>query len=155
MKVDIGISESNRQLISESLAKLLADTYILYLKTQNYHWNVTGHLFQSLHTLFETQYQDLAQAVDKIAERIRALGFPAPGSFNTFIKLATVKEAIGVPKAESMVTELMMDNEIVIKTARSAFAVASQADDQPTMDLLTERMEIHEKSAWMLRSIIS
>lgn len=154
MKIDIGISEADRKGIAEGLSKLLADNYTLYLKTQNYHWNVTGNMFQTLHQLFENQYQDLAAANDELAERIRALGFPAPGSFASYNKLSSVKDATGVPKAEDMVKELIADNETVIRTARSILPLVEKAGDQPTMDLIADRMQVHEKTAWMLRSIV-
>jgi starvation-inducible DNA-binding protein len=152
--VDIGIAEDARREIANGLSRLLADTYTLYLKTHNFHWNVTGPMFQTLHLMFETQYTELAQAVDLIAERIRALGFPAPGSYAAFGKLASVKEAVGVPRAEQMIQELVAGQEAVARTARAVFPTAEKANDQPTADLLTQRMQVHEKTAWMLRSLL-
>lgn len=156
MKIDIGISENDRKEIAEGLSKLLADSYTLYLKTHNFHWNVTGPMFQTLHLMFEAQYTELALAVDLIAERIRALGFPSPGSYRDFGKLASIQEAApGVTKAEDMIRQLVEGQEAVVRTARSVFAVVDRANDEPTADLLTQRMQIHEKTAWMLRSLIS
>jgi starvation-inducible DNA-binding protein len=154
-KIDIGISESTRQEIADGLSRLLADTYTLYLKTHNFHWNVTGPMFNTLHLMFEAQYTELATAVDVIAERIRALGVHAPGSYAQFAKLTTMREEESVPKAEQMIAQLVADQELVARTARSVFAVAEEASDQPTVDLLTQRMQVHEKTAWMLRSMIS
>jgi starvation-inducible DNA-binding protein len=154
MQIDIGIEERDRKAIAEGLSRLLADTYTLYLKTHNFHWNVEGPLFNTLHLMFEGQYTELATAVDLIAERIRALGFPAPGSYSAFGKLATVKEAgEEVPAAEEMVRQLARDQETVAKTARSIFPIVEKANDEPTADLLTQRMQIHEKTAWMLRAM--
>jgi starvation-inducible DNA-binding protein len=150
--IDIGISEDLRKEIGDGLARLLADTYTLYVKTHNFHWNVTGPLFNSLHLMFETQYTELALAVDLIAERIRALGFPAPGSYAQFAKLTSIKEETSVPSAEAMIKQLVHDQETVVRTARSIFPVVDKANDEPTADLLTQRMQIHEKTAWMLRS---
>jgi len=156
MKIDIGILETDRKEIAEGLARLLADSYTLYLKTHNYHWNVTGPMFQTLHLMFEGQYTELALAVDLIAERIRALGFPAPGSYRDFVKLASIQEAApGTTKAEDMIRELVAGQEAVVRTARSVFPSVERVNDEPTADLLTQRMQIHEKTAWMLRSLIS
>lgn len=155
MKIDTGISEAERQVIAEGLSRLLADSYTLYLKTHNFHWNVTGPMFQTLHLMFETQYTELALAVDLIAERIRALGFPAPGSYKEFAKLTSIKEADGVPKAEDMIRQLVEGQEAVVRTARAVFPAVEKVSDEPTADLLTQRMQIHEKTAWMLRSLIS
>jgi starvation-inducible DNA-binding protein len=152
--IDIGISETNRRTIAEGLSRLLADTYTLYLKTHNFHWNVTGPMFQTLHLMFETQYNELALAVDQIAERIRALGFPAPGTYAEYAKLSSIKEQAGVPKAEEMIRLLVQGQEAVVRTARSIFPAAEEANDEPTADLLTQRMQIHEKTAWMLRSLL-
>jgi len=152
--IDIGISATDREKIVESLSKLLADTYTLYLKTHNFHWNVKGPMFQTLHLMFETQYNELALAVDLIAERIRALGAPAPGSYREFGKLSSIKEAEGVPEAKEMIRQLVAGQEAVIRTARAGFEVVEKANDQPTADLLTQRMQIHEKTAWMLRSLL-
>lgn len=154
LKIDTGIAEKDRRQVAKGLSCLLADTYTLYLKTHNFHWNVTGPLFTSLHLMFEEQYTALAMAVDQIAERIRALGEPAPGSYAEFAKLATVKEAKGVPKAEAMIRELVEGNETVVKTARKVFPAAEKGGDEATVDLLTQRMEYHEKTAWMLRSLL-
>lgn len=152
--VDIGIDMDARTAIAGGLARVLADTYTLYLKTHGYHWNVTGPHFQALHTQFEAQYRELWAATDLIAERMRALGVFAPGSYAEFATLAEVKEADGVPGAESMVADLARGHERVAKTAREAFPAAEEANDQPTMDLLTERMTASEKAAWMLRSFL-
>jgi starvation-inducible DNA-binding protein len=152
--IDIGISDSDRKKIAEGLSRLLADTYTLYLKTHNYHWNVTGPMFNTLHLMFEAQYTELAIAVDVIAERIRALGYPAPGSYAQFQKLSSVKESDGVPSAEDMIADLVKGQETVVKTARSVFPASEAANDEPTADLLTQRMQIHEKTAWMLRSML-
>lgn len=153
--IDIGISEANRKQIAEGLAKLLADSYTLYLKTHNFHWNVTGPMFNTLHLMFEGQYTELAEAVDLIAERIRALGHHAPGSYWEFSKLASIKEAQGaVPNAKEMIRQLVEGHEAVVKTARGFFEVAGDAKDEATADLLTQRMQLHEKTAWMLRSLL-
>lgn len=154
MQINIGLSEEHRKTISEGLSHLLADTYTLYLKTHNFHWNVTGPLFQTLHTMFEEQYYELAEAVDLIAERIRALGFPAPGSYQQFEQLTSIKEETGVPNANAMIRQLMEGHEAVVRTARSRFPKVDEADDEATADLLTTRMETHEKTAWMLRSML-
>jgi starvation-inducible DNA-binding protein len=154
MKIDIGINEAKRKAIAEGLSHVLADTYTLYLKTHNFHWNVTGPLFNTLHLMFEEQYNALAMAVDQIAERIRSLGFPAPGSYAQFQKLTSIKEETGVPKAEEMIKQLVEANECVVRTARKLFTETEEANDEATADLLTERMEAHEKTAWMLRSLL-
>lgn len=155
MKVDIGLSDAQRLAIVEHLSRLLADSYTLYLKTHNYHWNVTGPQFNALHLMFETQYNELALAVDLIAERIRALGMPAPGSYSAYAKLTSIAEAKGGESAEEMVRQLVLGQEAVVKTARAAFPVADDAHDEPTADLLTQRMQVHEKNAWMLRSLLA
>jgi len=152
--IDIGIPEESRKEIAEGLSRLLADTYSLYLKTHNFHWNVTGPMFQTLHLMFETQYNELALAVDLIAERIRALGFPAPGTYSDFAKLSSIEETPGVPKAEEMIRLLVQGHEAVAKTARSIFPSAEKVNDEPTADLLTQRLQVHEKTAWMLRSLL-
>ncbi|HEX7706411.1 MAG TPA: Dps family protein [Thermoanaerobaculia bacterium] len=152
--INIGISAEDRSEIVKSLSHLLADTYTLYLKTHNFHWNVTGPMFQTLHLMFETQYNELALAVDLIAERIRALGEPAPGSYREFGKLSSIPEADGVPTAEEMIRQLVEGQEAIIRTARGGFKAVEKANDQPTADLLTQRMQIHEKTAWMLRSLL-
>jgi len=154
MNVDIGIEEKSRKEIVNGLSKLLADSYTLYLKTHNYHWNVTGPMFQTLHIMFETQYTELALAVDLIAERIRSLGEKAPGSYAQFIKLCSVQDETGSPNAHSMIKNLVVDHETVIKTARSVFPSAESGNDQATLDLLTQRIQTHEKTAWMLRSLL-
>jgi starvation-inducible DNA-binding protein len=154
LPIDIGISEKDRKEIAEGLSKLLADTYTLYLKTHNFHWNVTGPMFQTLHLMFEAQYTELALAVDLVAERIRALGFPAPGTYKEFAKLSSIPEAEGVPSAEEMIRQLVAGQEAVVRTARSIFPAVDQANDEPTADLLTQRMQVHEKTAWMLRSLL-
>ena len=155
MAIDIGITENARRDITAELSKLLADTYTLYLKTHNYHWNVTGPMFNTLHLMFEQQYTELALAVDEIAERIRALGFPAPGSYAAYAKLTQIQEENEVPAAEDMIRNLVTAQEAVVRTARQAFAVADAAADEPTADLLTQRMQVHEKNAWMLRSMVA
>ena len=154
MPINIGIEEKDRQAIAAGLANLLADTYTLYLKTHNFHWNVTGPMFQTLHLMFEQQYNELALAVDLIAERIRALGVAAPGTYKAFAKLSSIKEEEGVPSAEEMIARLVEGQEAVVRTARSIFPVVDQANDEPTADLLTQRMQVHEKTAWMLRSLL-
>jgi starvation-inducible DNA-binding protein len=153
--IDIGISESDRQAITDGLSRLLADTYTLYLKTHNYHWNVTGPMFQTLHLMFETQYSELALAVDLIAERIRALGAPAPCSYREFGALSAVPEDDDHPDASEMIRRLVAGQETVARTARSLFPIIEQAHDEPTADLLTQRLQIHEKTAWMLRSLLA
>ncbi len=153
--IDIGIDENDRLAIAEGLARLLADTYTLYLKTHNFHWNVSGPMFNTLHQMFETQYTELATAVDEIAERIRALGVAAPGSYAQYAALTRIEEETGVPSAETMIAQLVRDQETVVRTARQVFPVAEKASDEPTADLLTQRMQIHEKTAWMLRSMIA
>lgn len=154
MSIDIGISAEDRRQIAEGLSRLLADSYTLYLKTHNYHWNVTGPMFNTLHTMFETQYTELATAVDEIAERIRALDHPAPGSYRAFVKLTSIEEEEGTPSAEEMIRNLVLGQEAVARTARQVFPLADKANDEPTADLLTQRMQIHEKNAWMLRSML-
>ena len=154
MPINIGIDEENRKQIAEGLSRVLADTYTLYLKTHNFHWNVTGPMFQTLHLLFETQYTELATAVDLIAERIRALGYPAPGTYSDYESLSSISETPGVPKATEMIRLLVEGQEAVVRTARSIFPVVEQVNDEPTADLLTQRMQIHEKNAWMLRSLL-
>lgn len=155
MDIQIGLSEQQRLDISKGLARLLADSYTLYIKTHNYHWNVTGPQFHSLHALFEEHYMELAAAVDEIAERIRALGHFAPGSYKAFSELTTIEEEEGHPDADTMVRNLVIGHETVARTAREAFGPAEDAGDEPTCDLLTQRMNFHEKTAWMLRSLIS
>ena len=154
MQVDIGIDADTRQEIADGLSRLLADTYTLYLKTHYFHWNVTGPMFQTLHLMFETQYTELALAVDLIAERIRALGFPAPGSYTQYAKLSSISETTTVPKATEMIKLLVEGQEAVCRTARSIYPSADKASDEATADLLTQRLQLHEKTAWMLRSLL-
>jgi starvation-inducible DNA-binding protein len=154
MKIDIGIEASVREEIAGGLSRVLADTYTLYLKTHNFHWNVTGPMFQTLHLMFEAQYNELALAVDLIAERIRALGLPAPGTYKQFSALSAIAEEDGVPRAQDMIRLLVEAHETVARTARGVFKSAERASDQPTCDLLTQRMQVHEKTAWMLRSLL-
>ena len=152
--IDIGISETNRKKIAQGLSALLADSYTLYLMTHNFHWNVTGPQFNSLHAMFMQQYTEQWSALDLIAERIRALGFPAPGTYKEFVKLASIKEVEGVPKANEMVRHLVAAQEATARTARKMFPVVDAANDQPTADVLTQRIDVHEKTAWMLRSLL-
>jgi starvation-inducible DNA-binding protein len=152
--IDIGINEANRKKIANGLSALLADSYTLYLMTHNFHWNVTGPQFNSLHAMFMQQYTEQWTALDLIAERIRALGFPAPGTYKEFAKLATIKEVDGAPKATDMVRYLVAAQEATARTARKMFPVVSAANDQPTADVLTQRIDVHEKTAWMLRSLL-
>ncbi len=154
MAIDIGISDKDRARIAEALSKMLADSYILYLKTHNFHWNVTGPMFNTLHVMFMQQYTELWNALDLIAERIRALGHPAPGSYKRYAELSSIQEEDGVPSAKDMIRQLVAGQEAVARTARAAFKIADAADDQPTADLLTQRMEVHEKNAWMLRVLL-
>jgi starvation-inducible DNA-binding protein len=155
LPINIGIEENERHEIADGLSRLLADTYTLYLKTHNFHWNVTGPMFQTLHLMFETQYTELSTAVDLIAERIRALGFPAPASYAAFGRLSSITEEEGVPEATDMIRQLVEGQEAVVRTARSIFPVVEKAGDEPTADLLTQRMQVHEKTAWMLRSLLA
>jgi starvation-inducible DNA-binding protein len=155
IKIDIGISAADRAAIVEGLARLLADSYTLYLKTHNYHWNVTGPMFNTLHLMFEQQYTELAAAVDLIAERIRALGHAAPGSYQAYAKLTSIPEEEGVPPAEEMIRRLVAGQEAVVRTARALLPVVDRAGDEPSADLLTQRMQVHEKNAWMLRSLVA
>jgi starvation-inducible DNA-binding protein len=152
--VNIGIDDAKRAKIAEGLSRMLADTYSLYLKTHNFHWNVTGPMFQTLHLMFETQYTELALAVDLIAERIRSLGYPAPGTYSEYAKLSSIPETTGVPKAKEMIRLLVEGQEAVVRTARSIFPILAEVNDEPTADLLTQRMQVHEKTAWMLRSLL-
>ena len=155
MEINTGIPATERQAIAEGLSRVLADSYTLYLKTHNFHWNVTGPMFQTLHTMFEEEYTELATAVDEIAERIRALGHPAPGSFRAFAKLSTIEEAEGVPSATGMIEQLVAGHEAVAASARTVFPAAEAGNDEVTADLLTQRMQVHEKTAWMLRSLLA
>lgn len=152
--IDTGINAKDRAKIAAGLSHLLADTYAVYLKTHNFHWNVTGPMFNTLHLMFETQYNELWLATDLIAERIRSLGHYAPGTYGEFAKLASILDTPGQPKAEDMVRLLVEGNEAVVRTARSIFPVVDKANDEPTADLLTQRMQVHEKNAWMLRSLL-
>lgn len=154
-QIDIGIPDTQRQAIAEGLSRVLADTYTLYLKTHNFHWNVEGPMFNTLHLMFEAQYTELALAVDLIAERIRALGFPAPGSYRDFAELSSVEDAAGRPTALEMIGQLAKDQETVVRTARTIFPLIDEAHDEPTADLLTQRMQVHEKTAWMLRAMLA
>ncbi|MET0356688.1 MAG: Dps family protein [Cellvibrio sp.] len=154
MNINIGINEQDRQDIAHGLSKLLADTYTLYLKTHNFHWNVTGPMFQTLHLMFETQYTELALAVDVIAERIRSLGVYAPGTYKQFATLSSIKEEDGIPKAQDMIRLLVEGQEAVVRTARSLYPSVEKANDEATADLLTQRIQLHEKTAWMLRSLL-
>ncbi len=153
-EIEIGIDPSDRRAIADGLANVLADTYAIYVKTQSFHWNVTGPMFRTLHQMFDEQYHELANALDDIAERIRAVGQIAPGSFSQFAKLTSISEETGVPAAEEMVRQLVMGHEAVVRTARNVFTTSEEAGDQVTMDLLAERMQVHEKQAWMLRSLL-
>jgi starvation-inducible DNA-binding protein len=152
--MDIGIKEADRKAITAELDVLLANTYSLYLKTQGYHWNVTGPMFRTLHLMFEEEYQELALAADEVAERIRSLGAPAPASFGQFEGLATVKGDDGVPDAMTMVGNLVAGHEATARSAREVLMVADEAEDAVTVDLATRRLEVHEKTAWMLRSLL-
>lgn len=152
--MDIGIAEKDRKKIAEGLSRLLADTYTLYLKTHYFHWNVTGPMFNTLHLMFEAQYNELALAVDLIAERIRSLDFYAPGTYRDFAKLTSIKESETVPKASDMIRELVSGHEAVVRTARSIFPIVEKASDEASADLLTQRLQLHEKTAWMLRSLL-
>ena len=152
--IEIGIAADDRKQIAEALSRLLADTYTLYLKTHNFHWNVTGPMFNTLHLMFEEQYTELAAAVDRIAERIRALGFPAPGSYKAYARLSSIEEAEGVPSAEEMIAQLVKGQEAVVRTARSILPTVEGANDEASADLLADRMQAHEKNAWMLRSML-
>jgi starvation-inducible DNA-binding protein len=152
--IDIGISAGERGKIAQGLSALLADSYTLYLTTHNFHWNVTGPMFNTLHLMFMDQYTEQWNALDLIAERIRALGYPAPGTYKVFVKLASIKEVEGVPTATEMIRHLVAAQEATARTARELFPVVAAANDQPTADLLTQRLQVHEKTAWMLRSLL-
>ena len=157
MEINIGIDEKSRKEITQGLSRLLADTYTLYLKTHSFHWNVTGPLFNTLHLMFETQYNELWLATDEIAERIRALGERAPGSYTDFAKLTAIKESNeshGHIQANEMIKQLLEGHETVVRTARSIFPIAEKGGDEATLDLMTGRIQIHEKTAWMLRSLL-
>ncbi len=152
--IDIGIDARDREKVAQALSRLLADTYGLYLKTHNFHWNVEGPMFNTLHQMFMVQYTELWTALDEIAERIRSLGYPAPGSYKAFARLSSIEDAEGVPEAMAMVRELVKGHEAVARTARAAFAPAEKAGDESSADLLTQRLQVHEKTAWMLRSLL-
>lgn len=152
--IDIGIGESERKAIAAGLSALLADSYTLYLMTHNFHWNVTGPQFNSLHNMFMAQYTEQWNALDVIAERIRALGLPAPGTYREFVKRASIKEVEGVPKATDMIRHLVAAQEATARTARKLFSLVDKVNDQPTADVLTQRIDVHEKTAWMLRSLL-
>ena len=154
IKIDIGIAPKDRAIIANGLSRLLADSYTLYLQSHNFHWNVTGPMFQTLHVLFMEHYTEIWNALDLIAERIRSLGLPAPGTYKEFTKLASIAEVEGVPSATDMIRILVAGQEAVARTARKAFKAAEKANDQPTCDLLTQRLQVHEKNAWMLRSLL-
>ncbi len=154
MAVDTGISAKDRAAIAQGLSRLLADTYVLYLKTHNFHWNVEGPMFQTLHQMFMEQYTETWNAIDLVAERIRSLGHYAPGTYKEYLALARIKENAGVPKAEQMIKLLIDGQEAVVRTAREILPLADRANDEPTVDLLTQRMQVHEKNAWMLRSLL-
>lgn len=154
MGIHIGLTDAQRETIAKGLFKVLADTYSLYLKTHNYHWNVRGPMFHSLHTMFETQYNELALAVDEVAERIRALGYLAPGSYGEFAKLTSIPDGVSTHDAPTMIRELVEGQETVVRTCRDVFPTVEEAGDEPTADLLTTRMQTHEKTAWMLRSLL-
>jgi starvation-inducible DNA-binding protein len=154
MEINTGISAEQRGAIVQALSRLLADTYVLYLKTHSFHWNVEGPMFQTLHQMFMEQYTETWNAIDLIAERIRSLGEYAPGTYREYARLTRIKETEGVPRAEEMVRLLVEGQEALVRTAREALSVADEANDQPTLDLLTQRMQVHEKNAWMLRSLL-
>jgi len=154
MDINIGINEQDRAKIAESLSRVLADSYLLYLKTHNFHWNVTGPMFQTLHTMFQEQYTELWKALDLVAERIRAVGHYAPGTYKRYTDLSSIQEESGVPEAQEMIRQLVQGHEAVARTAREAFRVADDVNDQPTAGMLANRMEVHEKNAWMLRSFL-
>lgn len=152
--IDIGIGAQDREKIAAGLAKLLADTYSLYLKTHNFHWNVEGPMFNTLHLMFMEQYTELWNALDAVAERIRSLGYPAPGTYGEFARLTSIEETAGVPEALEMVRLLVAGHEAVARTARATFPAAEKGGDESTADLLTQRLQVHEKTAWMLRSLL-
>ncbi|MGH1440715.1 MAG: Dps family protein [Cellvibrionaceae bacterium] len=154
-QIDIGIDEKERKVIAEGLGQLLADTYTLYLKTHNFHWNIVGPRFRELHLMFEEQYTELAVAVDDVAERIRTLGFPAPGTYRQYAELSSIKETEGVPSADEMIRILTEDNEAVVRTARRILPSAQDVGDESTASLISDRMVVHEKTAWMIRSLFS
>jgi starvation-inducible DNA-binding protein len=152
--INTGIPAKDRAAIAQGLSRVLADTYLLYLKTHNFHWNVEGPMFQTLHTMFMEQYTEAWNAIDLVAERIRSLGHYAPGTYKEYLKLGSIRETEGVPRAEQMIKLLIEAQEAVVRTARSVLPLAEKANDQPTLDVLTQRMDVHEKNAWMLRSLL-
>lgn len=152
--INIGISEKDRKKIADGLGRMLADSYTLYLKTHNFHWNVTGPMFQTLHLMFMTQYNEIWMAVDMVAERIRALGYPAPGTYKEFAALTSIEDSKGTISAKEMIRQLVAGQEAVVRTARAVLPIAEKAGDQPTVDLLSARMQVHEQNAWMLRSLL-
>jgi len=154
-KLETGIAVGHREEIVAGLGRLLADTYMLHLKTHNFHWNVTGPMFRALHLMLEAQYSELAEAADRIAERIRALGFPAPGSYKAYARLTSIEEAEDVPSAEEMIAQLVKDQEAVVRLARTIVPTIEAAHDEASADLLADRMKAHEKNAWMLRSLLA
>lgn len=154
MQINLGMSDEQREAVAKGLAKLLADSYCLSIKTHNYHWNVVGRQFNALHTMFEEQYTELAAAIDEIAERIRALGHLAPGSYREFFELTDIKDGDNTKDSDAMVRDLVEGQEVIVRTCRALFPAAEEADDQPTCDLLTVRMQTHEKTAWMLRAML-
>lgn len=155
MDLNIGIGKKERKEITDGLSRLLADSYTLYLKTHNFHWNVEGPMFNTLHQMFMDQYTELWNALDLIAERIRALGHYAPGSYKQYSKLSSIKESDKIPKAHDMIKQLLEGHEIVARTARQIFTAAENGNDEATLDLLTQRIQLHEKTAWMLRSLLT
>ncbi len=155
MQIQIGMTDEQREAVAQGLSKLLADSYCLYIKTHNYHWNVTGPQFNALHTMFEGQYTELSTAVDEIAERIRALGHLAPGSYREFSALTDIEDGDNRKSAEDMIRDLVVGQETIVRTCRALFPKAEGAADEPTCDLLTTRMQLHEKNAWMLRSMLA
>lgn len=152
--INIGISDKDRGKVADGLSHMLADSYTLYLKTHNFHWNVTGPMFQTLHLMFMAQYNEIWLAIDTLAERIRALGYPAPGTYKEFAALTRIAESEGIPKAKDMIRQLVAGQEAVVRTARELLPIAEKAGDQPTVDLLSARMMVHEQNAWMLRSLL-
>ena len=154
MEINTGIPDAQRAAIVQGLSRLLADTYVVYLKTHSFHWNVEGPMFQTLHQMFMEQYTETWNAIDLIAERIRSLGEYAPGTYKEYARLASIQETDGVPKAEAMVRLLIEGQEAIVRTAREVLPIADEASDEPTLDLLTQRMQVHEKNAWMLRSLL-
>ena len=153
-EIDIGISKKQREAISKGLSRMLANSFFLYLKTHNYHWNAKGFMFHTLHLMFMEQYKEMWNALDDIAERIRSLGYPAPGTFKEFSRLSSIKELEGTVRAEDMVRDVIIASQQLTRIAREVFEIADKANDQPTADLMTQRMQVHEKNAWLLRSLL-